>query len=92
MDQVEALGLLAAALEPHRQLSYADLVGRIGQHVVLEQVGASGASYQIEIEVVWDSDVGGAVRAIGSIDDGGWRAIVPLTADFIMGSDGLRDE
>ena len=33
------------------------------------------------------------LRVMGSIDDGGWRAFVPLTQSFIMACDGsLVDE
>jgi hypothetical protein len=28
---------------------------------------------------------GGAIRVIGTVDDGGWRAFRPLTEDFIVG-------
>ena len=31
---------------------------------------------------------GGNVRVIGSIDDGGWRAFVPLSDSFIKAADG----
>jgi hypothetical protein len=44
--------------------------------------------YQIEIEVFWDNQRGGNVRVMGSIDDGGWRAFMPLTRDFIKAPDG----
>lgn len=30
----------------------------------------------------------GAIRVIGSIDDGGWRAFRPLSDDFIRAPDG----
>jgi hypothetical protein len=50
---------------------------------VRERTGVGTATYQIEIEVVWDGLKGGNVRVIGSVDDGGWRAWVPLTRSFV---------
>ena len=43
-----------------------------------------GVTYQIEIEAFWDSEPGGDIRVLGSIDDGGWRAFAPLCDDFIL--------
>lgn len=63
------------------------LLDRIGSHPLItagEREGASGAVYQFEIQVFWDDKPGGNVRVMGSIDDGGWRAFVPLCEDFIM--------
>jgi hypothetical protein len=48
----------------------------------------SEANYQIELNVFWDSKPGGDLRIIGSIDDSGWRAFVPLTESLIMKRDG----
>ena len=67
---------------------YSDLVSLVGRPQVTELRGTTGARYQVEVEVYWDDRPGGAVRVIGSIDDGGWRAIKPLTADFILAPDG----
>lgn len=32
----------------------------------------------------WDHREGGAIRVLGTVDDGGWRAFRPLTEDFIV--------
>jgi hypothetical protein len=37
----------------------------------------------VEIQTFWDSQPGGNVRVMGSIDDGGWRAFLPLSRSFI---------
>jgi len=50
--------------------------------------GESGANYQIEIDVLWDSEHGKDLLIIGSIDDGGWRAFLPVTESLIMKPDG----
>jgi hypothetical protein len=44
--------------------------------------------YQLEFSVVWDGRPGGDVHVLGAIDDGRWRAFVPLTRDFIKAADG----
>ena len=59
------------------------------KHTDVENVtGESGANYQIEIDVLWDSAANKDLRIIGSIDDGGWRAFLPLTESLIMKPDG----
>jgi hypothetical protein len=88
MDNQEAISLLERELDSFRQESYADLVRRIGQGpVVREQQGSKGTLI-LEIEFLWDGPVGGDVRVLGSVDDGGWRAFVPITRSFIKSADG----
>src|SRR5438874_858878 len=43
---------------------------------------------RVEVEALWDDRPDGNVRVMGSIDDGGWRAFVPLTESFVMACDG----
>ncbi len=89
MHNEEALALLEAELAPLREESYDQLVRRMSAGSLnVERVGPSGAKYQLEIQVHWDDRQGGNVRVSGSIDDGGWRAFVPLTRDFIKAPDG----
>jgi hypothetical protein len=38
--------------------------------------------------VFWDAKPGENLHLIGSIDDGGWRAFLPLTESLIMKPDG----
>jgi len=41
------------------------------------------------VQAFWDSPrQPGNLRVIVAIDDGGWRAFRPLSADFIVASDG----
>jgi hypothetical protein len=88
MNDQEALELLERELAAFRELPYSDLAQRIGGSLTSECVGAAGAIYQIEIQVLWDDRPGGNVRVMGSIDDGGWRAFAPLTRSFIRRADG----
>lgn len=88
MDNAEAAALLKEHLEGYRLRSYADLVTLLGKPQAGELRGASGATYQLEVQVHWDDRPGSALRALGSIDDGGWRAVKPLCGDFILAPDG----
>jgi len=54
----------------------------------LEVTGTSGTHYQIEVEIFWDNKPNGNARVLGLIDDGGIRAFLPLSEDFIMTPDG----
>jgi hypothetical protein len=88
MNKEEAIRLLERELEVFRLEPYADLVRRIGTDpVVFERDGADSTRYQFEIEFFWDGPRGGDVRVIGSVDDGGWRAFVPITRSFIKAPD-----
>ncbi|MEN8188970.1 MAG: hypothetical protein ABFS19_03930 [Thermodesulfobacteriota bacterium] len=51
--------------------------------VVEDRIGPGGRKYQIEIQIFWDDKTGGDIRVMGSVDDGGLRAFIPLAADFI---------
>jgi hypothetical protein len=68
--------------------SYRELAALVGETSPFEARGPSGIWYQGSIDVFWDGEPHGDVLVIGSIDDGGWRAFVPLTESFIMASDG----
>jgi hypothetical protein len=88
MDKQEAGSLLRERLAEYRRLPYPDLAARVGTDEQGEVVGPSGVRYQTEIEIVWDSRPGGAVLVLGSIDDGGWRAFLPLCDSFAVAPDG----
>ena len=88
MDNDEARGLLRQRLDLFRTRSHHELQSLIAEPEMIELVGPSGTRFCIEVLAVWDSKIGGDLRVIGSIDDGGWRAFKPLTDDFIMRRDG----
>ena len=60
----------------------------IGHPEVKNLVSESGLNYQIEFSMLWDSKAEEDLRIMGSIDDGGWRAFLPLTESLIMRPDG----
>ena len=86
MKNSEARAVLAAQLKVRRELSYGDLAKRIGEVENFEVTAASGVKYQIEIQYFWDAQPRGDIRVLGSVDDSGWRAFVPLCEDFIRSS------
>lgn len=84
MNKNEARQIIRAELEPYRAKPYSELTEMIdAEPVIGEATGPGGTLYQIEIQAFWDGKPNGDIRVIGSIDDGGWRAIFPLTEDFI---------
>jgi len=93
MDRAEAKSILAKELTKFAARPYDNLVASI-KHVDVKNVaGESGANYQIEFDVFWDSKPDGNLRIMASIDDGGWQAFLPLTDLLIMKPDGtlLKD-
>jgi len=88
MDNQEAKTLLTKKLAEYRHLSHADLVAKIDDIDCFEISGPTGVEYQIEIQIFWDDKPDGDLRVIGGIDDGGWRAFMPVCEDFIVTSDG----
>jgi hypothetical protein len=83
MNTKESRELIAQELETYRVKSYLELVGNIGETIVFQKYGPSGTQYQIEILIIWDSTPNGAIRVLGSIDDGGLRALVPLIGSIL---------
>ena len=90
MDKTEARAVLTHQLASYRVRAYAELVKLVGTNSTLEIRGPSGAEYQIEIDVLWDSPRDRAdVRVIGAIDDGRLPgALLPMCDSFIMTPDG----
>lgn len=90
-DKQEANAILSEELEKIRNLGYQELRKTfIEQKDIknLEITGASGVDYQVEIQGWWDDKVDKDIRVLGSIDNGGLSAYVPLGDSFIMQPDG----
>ena len=88
MDKEEAKTILANELEIYRQRSYEDLLYLLNTQDTAEIKATSGVIYQLEFQAMWDDKKGGNLRVMGAIDDGGFRAFVPLTDGFILAPDG----
>jgi hypothetical protein len=88
MDSNEAKRLIEEQLAKYRRLGYTALLRLLDEQDTFELEGAGGTKYQVEIHAIWEGQKGGDLRVMGCIDDGGWRAFVPLSSDFIIGPDG----
>jgi hypothetical protein len=83
MNKQEATKLLQDELGFYQNKTYAELVSLINEEFVYERQGPSGIQYQIEILIMWDLTPNRAILILGSIDDGGWRAFMPLTESIV---------
>jgi len=89
MDNAEARAELSRIVSEYRHKPYAFWVSLIdSEPITFELTTARGRWYQVEIQAFWDDAPGGDVRVLFSIDDGGWRAWMPMGDDFIIAQDG----
>ena len=88
MDKAEAKSLLSQELSRYRELPYAEVFLLIDHSETFERTTPSGVTYQIEMQVFVDDESRQTLRVVGAIDDGGWRALSPLSDDFILAPDG----
>jgi hypothetical protein len=85
MNRTAAQSLLEQELAHTLELGYERIRRHIGGEPITKEVlGPDGRGYQIEICAYWDNHENGPVRLVLSIDDGGWRAFFPLTADCVV--------
>ncbi len=84
MNKEMAKELINNELNKLRDKPYLELIKMIDSEPITDEIeGTDGKKYQFEIQAFWDDKPNSNVRIIGSIDDGGWRAISPLTYSFI---------
>jgi hypothetical protein len=88
MDKNEATTVLNQQMASFVRRSYAELIALVNQPQSAHASGALDTTYQIEFNVFYDAGTSGDLRIIGSIDDGGTRALVPLTKSEIMKPNG----
>ncbi len=90
MNKEEAKKILADKIAEYRCFSYSQLREKINRDKdVFEIVGPSGTKYYVDVIVVWDEKPEGIIRVMGCIDDGGFRAFVPMGGeDFLISPDG----
>jgi hypothetical protein len=58
------------------------------QPEVSEIEGEAGAKYQLEVSAFIEDKKRGHLRVMVDIDDGGWRAVIPMGRSFIVAPDG----
>lgn len=89
MDKAAYLSLLAPIVAEQRGRGYAFWLPYItGEVIVLDITAPDGTQCCVEINAMWDDKPDGNIRVIASIDDGGWRAFVPVSDSFIVAPDG----
>jgi hypothetical protein len=90
MNRSEAQQILTEQLARFNSRSHSELTQLVGdEHVEAYHVrAASGAAYHIEIQFFWDDQPGETIRVAGSIDDGSFRAFIPVTDSFLRESAG----
>ena len=89
MNKAEAREVALARVAELRQLDWSELRDRyLRRPETLEVSRPSGAAYQVETEAFWDGRKEGDLRVTVTVDDGGWRAFVPLGESFILARDG----
>lgn len=47
-------------------------------------IGTDGKEYQMQIQAFWDDKPNEVLRMWISIDDGGWRAFIPMNRCFLI--------
>jgi hypothetical protein len=89
VDKGEARGIALAQIDDLRRMRWGELRDRyLDRPETVEERGATGTIYQVQTQAFWDSRKDGDLRIIVAVDDGGWRAFVPLSEDFILAPDG----
>jgi hypothetical protein len=84
MDKAIARGLVRQELDKLRTHSYDSLCELLESPATKIVTGPDGKDYQVEIQAVWDAKPGAELRVVVSVDDAGWRALVPVSDSFIM--------
>jgi hypothetical protein len=89
VDKVEARKLLEEFLQGLKRQTRDELLRYMRNPDCVTVHGEDGTWYQIEFESVWDSVLGGDLRIIASIDDGGFFSVLrPLSDSFIITREG----
>lgn len=85
MDRKIAELILAQELDNAKKIGYRKLAKHVGgQPITRDVVASDGKRYLLEINIYWDGKKNGPIRLIVCVDDGGWRALKPLTIDAIV--------
>ena len=88
MNDDVAYVLMDAELRRLLELPYSELLKLVGSRQFREVVGEDDTAYRVRVEAAWDIARKKDVRVLVSVDDGGWRALRPLTQGFVIRPDG----
>jgi hypothetical protein len=86
MDKSEAQKILREQMARIGNRSHSELTSLVeAGHIELYKIhGERGTVYQVEIQFFWDDQPGNTIRIMGSVDDGGVRAVLPLTDSVLI--------
>jgi hypothetical protein len=86
MNKSEAQKILSEQLARFGGRSHSELAPLVEAQrgETCEVRGESGTTYHIQIQFFWDDRPGDTIRVMGSIDDGGIRAFVPVTDSLLI--------
>lgn len=86
MDKSEARKILSEQMARIGSRSHSELASLVeAGHLELYKIqGESGTAYQLEVQFFWDDQPGNTIRIMGSVDDGGVRAVLPLTDSVLI--------
>lgn len=90
MIRSEAQSVLSKALERYSGMSWHQLSDATDRNQIddFEAMGDSGTTYQIEVNLVWDSEH--QIRVLGMIDDSGLSSFTPLCEDILIGKSSVE--
>ena len=89
MRKAEYLDVLRPIVAEYRSKPYAFWRRQMPDSpIVMEVEAIDGTQCCVEIGIWWDSLPDSDIRVGFAIDDGGWRALAPVTEDFIITPDG----
>lgn len=83
MNKAVANNLIKQELDILKTRPYESLCELLEKPVSKNLLGRDGKNYQLSTEVVWDGEPGGDLRVIISIDNKGWRSLLPISNSFI---------
>ena len=86
MDKSDAKEELKRIMQEYRPNDYSywkSLMDR-KRVIAFDFTNKKGNWYQVEIDAFYDSKQDRTIRVSFSIDDGGWRAFIPLSYAFII--------
>jgi hypothetical protein len=84
MKKAAFQALLSPIIADYRERPYEFWLSRVdGDPIHFDVTAQNGAQCRVEIDAHWDDKPDGDIHVFFSIDDGGWRAFVPVTDSFV---------
>jgi hypothetical protein len=84
MTKAEAIQIVEQYLETYRQLSYSELVLKIGEQETFEGINETGEKYQVEVDFFFDDEKTKNLRVTAMISYDTATDFSPVVSDFII--------